>query len=339
MTNPRVQRFAGRDGLELAYRETGEGRPLVLLHGLSATSLQWLDHGPAAVLAERGNRVILPDLRGHGDSARPHDPASYPPDVLADDGLALIDRLGLDDYDLGGYSLGARIALRMLVRGARPARAILAGQGLAAVSSAVNGGANRRVLTALANGHRIDPGSPDAESGYWITRLGGDPRALLLVLDSLVATRAEALRQVRTPALVVVGDQDHDHASAEALATALPNARFTRVPGDHWSALTGPELATAITAFLPGRSSKLDPQASPADLPWRGFPSVHVRESRNPRAFRPGRLEVPGDCLGAVSEDVREEDAGTFPGQPAGGRVPPVTTLYPSVASRRDKVL
>jgi pimeloyl-ACP methyl ester carboxylesterase len=198
MTNPRVHRFTGRDGLELAYRETGEGRPLILLHGFAATARQWLDHGPAAALAEQGNRVILPDLRGHGDSVWPHDPASYPPDVLADDGLALIDRLGLDDYDLGGYSLGARIALRMLVRGARPARAIVAGQGLAAVSSAANGGTNRRVLTALANGDRIDPGSPDAETAHWITRLGGDPRALLRVLDSLIATPDEALRQIQT---------------------------------------------------------------------------------------------------------------------------------------------
>ncbi|MGH7745084.1 MAG: hypothetical protein ACREQ5_09835 [Candidatus Dormibacteria bacterium] len=55
---------------------------------------------------------------------------SYPPDVLDDDGLALIDWLGLDDYDLGGYSLGERIVLRMLVRGARPARAIVVGQRL-----------------------------------------------------------------------------------------------------------------------------------------------------------------------------------------------------------------
>jgi hypothetical protein len=88
----------------------------------------------------------------------------------------------------------------------------------------------------------------------------------------LIATQAEALRQVQTPALIVVGNQDHAHASAEALAAVLPDARFTRVPGDHWSALTGPELATAITAFLRSRPQELDPQASPADLPWRGFP-------------------------------------------------------------------
>ncbi|MGH3406758.1 MAG: alpha/beta fold hydrolase, partial [Streptosporangiaceae bacterium] len=133
MSSPGVRRLAGRDGRELAYRETGEGRPLVLLHGFAASGRQWLDHGPAAVLAAAGYRVILPDLRGHGDNARPHDPACYPPDVLADDGLALTDGLGLDDYDLGGYSLGGRLVLRMLVRGARPARAVVAGQGLAAL--------------------------------------------------------------------------------------------------------------------------------------------------------------------------------------------------------------
>ncbi|GAA4616866.1 alpha/beta fold hydrolase [Actinoallomurus liliacearum] len=256
MNDSRVRRFAGRDGLELAYRETGEGRPLVLLHGFLATGTQWLDHGPAAALAEHGHRVILPDLRGHGDSARPHDPARYPPDVLTDDGLALIDRLGLDDYDLGGYSLGARIVLRMLVRGARPARAIVAGQGLAAVRDTSRGGTHRRVLTALANGDDIEPGSPDAEAAYWVTRLGGDPRALLRVLDSLVATPDEALRQVETPTLVAVGDRDHDHASADALAAVLPDARHTRVPGDHWSALTGPEFATAMTTFLAEHSSE-----------------------------------------------------------------------------------
>ena len=175
MSSPRLRRFTGRDGLELAYRETGEGRPLVLLHGFAASGRQWLDHGPAAALADAGYRVILPDLRGHGDSARTRDPACYPPDVLADDGLALIDGLGLDDYDLGGYSLGGRVVLRMLVRGARPARAVVAGQGLAAVSGAAGGGTNRRVLTALASGNRIEPGSPDAQSAYWITQLGGDP--------------------------------------------------------------------------------------------------------------------------------------------------------------------
>ncbi|HEX3778629.1 MAG TPA: alpha/beta fold hydrolase [Pseudonocardiaceae bacterium] len=252
MTDPRVYRFAGRDGLELTYRETGEGRPLILLHGFIASGSQWLGHGRA--FTEHGYRLILPDLRGHGDSTRPHDPACYPPDVLADDGLALIDRLGLDDYDLGGYSLGARVVLRMLVRGARPARAVVAGQGLARVVGAARNGTNRRVVTALANGDPIEPGSPDSGFASWITQLGNDPLALLRVLDSLVTTPEDALRRVDTRTLVAVGDQDQDHASADALAAILPNARFVQVPGNHWTAFTAPALATAMIAFLTEQS-------------------------------------------------------------------------------------
>ena len=86
-----------------------------------------VDTGIAGRIAGRGYRVILPDLRGHGASARPHDAAAYPPDALADDGLALIEHLGLTGYDLGGYSLGGRTVIRILARGATPGRANVGG--------------------------------------------------------------------------------------------------------------------------------------------------------------------------------------------------------------------
>ena len=116
-----VHRFRSFDSVELAYREMGEGRPLVLIHGYFSTAMvNWVRYGHAEKIAARGYRVIMPDLRGHGDSARPHDPAAYPRDALADDGFALIEHLGLTDYDLGGYSLGGRTTMRMLARGAKP---------------------------------------------------------------------------------------------------------------------------------------------------------------------------------------------------------------------------
>src|SRR5260370_18540761 len=125
-----VRHFQGRDGAELGYREAGEGRPLVLIHGyFSTATVNWGRYGHVSTIAARGHRVIMPDLRGHGDSAKPHDAAAYPPDVLADDGFALIEQLGLTDYDLGGYSLGGRTTIRMLARGATPRRAIVAGAG------------------------------------------------------------------------------------------------------------------------------------------------------------------------------------------------------------------
>ena len=256
MADTPVRRFTGRDGLKLAYRELGDGRPLVLLHGFTGVGTHWIDQAHAATLAEHGHRVILPDLRGHGDSAHPHDPAAYPPDVLADDGLALIEQLGLDDYDLGGYSLGGRTALRMLARGARPAHAIVAGQGSDVVSRATGRtGRYHRVLNALVHEEALDPGSPEAEMAHWITSAGADPRALGLVLETHVATSEDVLRRITTPTLVAVGDQDTGHASADALAAALPHARFVQVPGNHFTAFTSPELTTAILAFLHSRLS------------------------------------------------------------------------------------
>src|SRR5581483_3558877 len=103
----------------------------------STATTNWIRYGHAELLASRGFEVVMPDLRAHGDSARPHDASAYPPDVLTDDALALVAHLGLTEYDVGGYSLGGRTVLRMLVRGASPERAVVAGIGLDDVVSAV----------------------------------------------------------------------------------------------------------------------------------------------------------------------------------------------------------
>src|ERR1700722_12806985 len=196
-----MSRFAGQDGAQLAYREIGSGRRLILLHGFLGTGSYWLDQGPADKLVEQGFRLVLPDLRGHGESTRSPDPRLYPPDVLADDGLALIEHLGLGagEYDLGGYSLGGRIVVRMLARGAEPGRAVVAGQGLSKGSGPQGGGMTHRALTALAEGVAPSPDSPDAQIAHWVAKLGADPRALVQVLDSLVRTPEDDLRRRMMP--------------------------------------------------------------------------------------------------------------------------------------------
>ena len=251
MTDLPVRRFRGRDGAELAWRETGEGTPVILLHGLMGSGALMASDGPARAIAARGYRVVLPDLRGHGDSARPHDPACYPPDVLADDGLALIDHLQLGAYHLGGYSLGGKVVLRLLARGARPARAVVGGQGLDALDAeSTRTGGYRRMLAAVAEGSAFEPGSPEEALAAWVVQSGTDPRAIGCVLDSSVATPRDALAQVPTPTLVVVGDGDSRGATAGELAALLPNGRLAMVPGDHVTAQSAPEFTDAIANFL-----------------------------------------------------------------------------------------
>jgi len=101
--------FSSFDGVNLSIHEMGEGVPVVLLHGLfSNADTNWIKFGHAAVLAEAGFRVIMPDLRAHGQSDEPHDPDAYPKDVLVRDIEALIAYLELETFNLGGFSLGAR---------------------------------------------------------------------------------------------------------------------------------------------------------------------------------------------------------------------------------------
>jgi pimeloyl-ACP methyl ester carboxylesterase len=241
--------FTAADGTKLAWHELGEGPPVVLLHGLFSDALtNWIRFGHAAEIAGRGLRVIMPDLRAHGDSGKPHDPSFYPPDILADDGLALVAHLGLRDYDLGGYSLGARTAVRMVAKGARPKRLIVSGMGLAGLHSTGHRAEHfKAILKGLGTHAR---GSPEWMAEAFLKTTGGDPAALLPLLDSFVDTSEEMLRSISVPTLVLSGADDDDNGSPQALAALLPKGEYVAVPGNHMSAVTKPDLGVAIADFL-----------------------------------------------------------------------------------------
>jgi pimeloyl-ACP methyl ester carboxylesterase len=231
-------------------RRWGEGRPLILIHGHQDRGSHWVDSGLAGRLARRGYRVIMPDLRAHGDSAKPHDIAAYPPDVLTDDGLALVDYLGLTEYYLAGHSLGGRTVVRMLIRGATPRRAVISGYGLEALlHAAERTGWYRKFFSACGTGV-FEPGSDEQETEDWLRSNDGDPKALLLALDSWVNTAAEELSAARVPVLVLTGAEDWHNQTAKTLADALPDGRHVEVPGDHFTAEAAPEFWAALTEFL-----------------------------------------------------------------------------------------
>lgn len=237
------------DGVPLAVHELGEGVPLLLLHGLfSDARTNWIRYGHAAHLAAAGFRVIMPDLRAHGMSGKPHDAAHYPPDILADDALFLVRRLGLTGYDLGGYSLGGRTVARMLARGAQPRRAVIAGMGLAGLTGTGDRVAFFRRVLANPGGH--PPGSPEWMAAAFLKTSGGDPAALIHILDTFVDTPASAIAGFDLPVAVICGGDDNDNGSAAALADTLPGGTLLTIPGNHMSAVTKPDLGRAIADFL-----------------------------------------------------------------------------------------
>ncbi len=246
---PATHRFTASDGAELAWHELGEGRAVVLLHGLfSSADMNWIRFGHAAEIARRGFRVVMPDLRAHGHSAAPHDEAAYPPDILARDGLELIAHLGLADYDLGGYSLGGRTSARMAILGARPKRLVIAGMGLRGMLETGRRSAHfRKVLTGMGTHKR---GSNEWMAEAFLKTTGGDPQALLPLLGSFADSSEAELRGIAMPTLVLSGAQDQDNGPAEELAELLPDARFVEIPGNHMNAVTKPELGRAMADFL-----------------------------------------------------------------------------------------
>ncbi len=244
-----VHRVCGHLGVRLAVHRLGAGRPAVLLHGLfSSAEVNWIKYGTAARLADAGFESIMPDLRAHGQSEAPHDAQAYPPDVLVKDALALVAELGLTDYNLCGFSLGARTAVQAVVEGLRPRRLVLGGMGLEGLSGWARRSAH--FVDAIDRFGTIERGDPAFIAQAFMKSMQVDRLATRQLLLSVQDVPAEAIAKVAMPTLVVCGADDGDNGSAPALAAALPDGHYAEIPGNHMSSVTKPEFGEAIARFL-----------------------------------------------------------------------------------------
>lgn len=246
-----TETVAGFDEQPLAVHRIGQGRPVLLLHGLfSDAETNWIRFGHAQHLADAGYEAIMPDLRAHGASARPHDARAYPRDVLVRDVLALVEALQLDDFDLVGFSLGARTAARAVIAGLAPRRLVLAGMGLEGLA-----GWNRRAaffLDAIDRFDTVKHGDPAFMAVSFMKTQKVDRVAARLLLQSVGDTSLGELQAIDMPTLVLCGAQDRDNGDPHKLVAALPDARLEEVPGTHMSSVTEPALGQAILRFLAG---------------------------------------------------------------------------------------
>lgn len=241
--------WTASDGVKLAWRELGAGRPAVLVHGLfSDAHTNWIKFGHAEKLAATGCRVIMPDLRAHGLSDKPQSAEAYPRGILARDLHELIAHLGLKDYDLGGFSLGARTTVQGVGEGARPRKAVLAGMGLEGLSAW-----NRRQAffhEAIAQFDIAQRGDPWWMAIQFMKTMKVDRVAAGHLLRTFEDAHPEWLDAFTMPTLVLCGSEDEDNGSAPRLVAKLPNATYAPVPGTHMSSVTKPEFGEQLARFL-----------------------------------------------------------------------------------------
>ncbi len=251
----------------------GSGPALLLLHGFTGSAETWRPFLPA--LARR-HRVIVPDLIGHGRTAAPDDAARYRMDECVADLLALLDRLGVEDFAVLGYSMGGRVALHLALAAGERARGLVLesaspgildpGERLARLRSdeALAEFIEREGIAAFVERWESQPlfasqRSLPAEvrARLLAERLEQRPRGLANSLRGMGAEAMEPvwnrLGELRLPALVLAGELDGKYvAIARAIGEHLPQARVAVVSGaGHAVHLEQPaQFLEHVTAFL-----------------------------------------------------------------------------------------
>ena len=239
------------DGVRLHYEVHGpkDGTPIVLVHGFASDyRLNWVGTRWQETLTGSGFQVIGLDCRGHGLSDKPHDPAAYRTETMAGDVVRLLDQLEVPEAAYLGYSMGARIGLQAAMDHAQlVTRAVLGGVGTAGAIEHSD---------AIARAFRANEPTDDpiAQTFYNFasSRPTNDLEALAACIQGLRPNADPArLARIRTPILIVVGDQDMIARGAPELVELVPSARLVTIPGrDHMSAVVAREFKQAALDFL-----------------------------------------------------------------------------------------
>jgi pimeloyl-ACP methyl ester carboxylesterase len=272
MGQPDYDRFSSRDGTSLAYRVSGQGTPVVLVHGYTLTSTtnfatHYRDDGSCQLVAADGPtvesalvgagcRVVMLDMRGHGHSGRPRDSDSYSLEICADDVRALVTHVGLDRAALIGYSVGAWISCHLL------ADPWVSGAALCGIGShAIEGQDPEFFGTWLATGSRCFlEGCWDEYPDLQILRMwaqlddsGPDFEALGMFARGLRPIPVAVLASAPTSAPVMILNGGADECATDELdfARFLPGAdRVVAGQGRHGNATSDPLFHAELTRFI-----------------------------------------------------------------------------------------
>jgi len=222
-----------RDGVSIYYEVHGSGPPLLLTHGYSSTSAMW--HGQIEALSKH-HKLVLWDMRGHGQSDYPDDPAAYSEALTIADMAALLDEIGANNAIIGGLSLGGYMSLAFYRAHPQRVRALLiidTGPGFK--KDDARDAWNKR---AFETGERFE------REGLAVLKAGSRERSTVTHRDALGLARAargmltqrdarviELLPNIKVPSLVVVGADDAPFlAASDYMAAKIPAAKKVVIP-------------------------------------------------------------------------------------------------------------
>lgn len=244
-----------RDGVRLYYEVHGQGPVILLSHGYSATAQMW--RGQIAALS-RQHTLVTWDMRGHGGSDSPDDPAAYSAEATIADMAALLDAVGAQRAIVGGLSLGGYMSLMFHARHPQRVRALLildTGPGFR--KDEAREGWNQR---ARETAQRFETDGParlaalkEPLTGNTHRSAQGLAHAARGMLAQRDASVIESLPGIAVPTLVLVGAEDTPFlASAEVMSAKIPGATKVVIPAaGHAANVDQPEaFNAALTDFL-----------------------------------------------------------------------------------------
>ena len=240
------------NGIEIDYEDTGRGRAVLLSHGYTATRRMW--NGQHEAFRDR-YRVISWDMRGHGQTDAPSDPAQYSHALTVADMKGLLDHLGIARAVIGGLSLGGTMSLEFYVAHPEMTEALIicdSGPGYrnAEAREKWNERARRRAEGFETRGlDELSPRSREAQEARPFHRsaqgLAHAARGMLAQKDARVM---DALPSIAVPTLVIVGDKDEPFvAPCEYMAKKIPGARLEVIrDAGHSTNLDQPEAFNRV---------------------------------------------------------------------------------------------
>lgn len=241
------------DGVEIYYEVTGEGEPVILVHGFASDLRRnWKDVGWMGWLTEAGYQVIALDCRGHGRSAKLYDVEDYTGLKMPGDVINLMDHLGLETAFLMGYSMGGMISARLVQHHEeRFRKVILAGVGGNLVSGAAN---NSPAIAEALLAENVDSIKNLTAKGFRIfaEKSGADLRALATYMQAgRPVFVGEDFAELTLPVLVVAGERDELVGDPADLAACFEGGRAVIVPRrDHLNTVGDKVYRQAVIEFL-----------------------------------------------------------------------------------------